>query len=230
MLDAVGSAARLSLENARLHAQLRAQLAEVRASRARIVEASDAERRKIERNLHDGAQQRLLGIRLALRLARSEVDNTETMQALLDEADAEVAATLDELRRLARGIHPAVLEEAGLQPALCDLARRFPIPVAVNALVERVPSQVEAAAYFVVSEALANVVKHAKARTATVDVVRDDGRLIVDITDDGVGGASIDRGTGLRNLQDRVAVLSGALSIRSDPGCGTRIRAVIPCE
>ena len=136
MLDAVGSAARLSLENARLHAQLRAQLAEVRASRARIVEASDAERRKIERNLHDGAQQRLLGIRLALRLARSEVDDTDTMQVLLDEADAEVAATLDELRRLARGIHPVVLEEAGLRPALDDLARRCPIPVAVTALDE----------------------------------------------------------------------------------------------
>ena len=218
MLDAVGSAARLSLENARLHARLRAQLAEVRASRARIVEASDAERRKIERNLHDGAQQRLLGIRLALRLARSEVDDTDVMQALRDEADAEVAATLNELRRLARGIHPVVLEEAGLRPALDDLARRCPIPVAVTALNEHLPRPVEAAAYFVVSEALANVIKHANARTATVDVAREDGRLIVDITDDGVGGASIERGTGLRNLQDRVAVLSGVLSVHSDPG------------
>jgi signal transduction histidine kinase len=230
LLDAVGSAARLSLENARLHAQLRAQLAEVRASRARIVEASDAERRKIERNLHDGAQQRLLGIRLVLRVARSEVDDTAAMQTLLDEADAEVAATLDDLRRLARGIHPVVLEEAGLRPALDDLARRCPIPVAVTAFDERLPQPVEAAAYFVVSEALANVIKHAQARTATVAVVRENGRLIVDISDDGVGGARINGGMGLRNLHDRVAVLSGALTIHSESGCGTRIRAVIPCE
>lgn len=229
LLDAVGSAARLSVENARLHAQLQAQLAEIRASRVRIVEASDAERRKIERNLHDGAQQRLLGIRLALRLARSEVDDTAAMQALIDEADAEVAATVDDLRRLARGIHPAVLEEAGLQPALCDLARRCPIPVTVTALADRLPAAVEAAAYFVVSEALANVSKHAHARAATVDVAREDGRLVVEIKDDGVGGASARRGTGLRNLQDRVEVLSGVLSIHSDLGFGTHIRAVIPC-
>jgi signal transduction histidine kinase len=229
LLDAVGSAARLSVENARLHAQLQAQLAEIRASRVRIVEASDAERRKIERNLHDGAQQRLLGIRLALRLARSEVDDTAAMHALIDEADAEVAATIDDLRRLARGIHPAVLEEAGLQPALCDLARRCPIPVTVSVSVDRLPAAVEAAAYFVVSEALANVSKHAHARAATVDVAREDGRLVVEIKDDGVGGASARRGTGLRNLQDRVEVLSGVLSVHSDLGFGTHIRAVIPC-
>jgi signal transduction histidine kinase len=229
MVDAVGSAARLSLDNARLHAQLRAQLAEVRASRARIVEASDAERRKIERDLHDGAQQRLLGIRLALRLARSEVDDTAMMQALIDDADAEVAAAVDELRRLARGIHPAVLEEAGLEPALCDLARRCPIPVTVTALADRLPAPVEAAAYFVVSEALANVIKHAHAATAAVDVARDDGRLIVEISDDGVGGANTTRGTGLRNMQDRVEALAGVLSVHSDHGRGTQIRAVIPC-
>jgi signal transduction histidine kinase len=229
MLDAVGSAARLALENARLHAALRAQLAEVRASRARIVAAGDAERRTIERNLHDGAQQHLLGIRLALRLARTRLNDTVALSALIDEADTEVAAAVDELRRLARGIHPALLTEAGLEPALGDLARRSPVPVTVTALDERLPAPVEAAVYYVVAEALANVTKHAHARTATVDVQRLDGRLVLEVADDGIGGADPRYGTGLRNLQDRVEALAGTLTVTSDHKCGTRIQAVIPC-
>lgn len=229
LLNAVGSAARLALENARLHAELQAKLAEVHASRARIVEASDAERRRIERNLHDGAQQHLLGIRLALRLARSRLRNTAALETLIGEADAEVAAAIDEVRRLARGIHPAVLSEAGLRPALCDLARRSPVPVTVTAPADRLPAAIEAAAYFVAAESLANMSKHARASTATVDVRHADGQLIVEVTDDGVGGATTRRGTGLRNLKDRVAALEGTLSVDSRDGAGTVIRAVIPC-
>jgi signal transduction histidine kinase len=229
LLNAVGSAARLALENARLHAELQAKLSEVRASRARIVEASDAERRRIERNLHDGAQQHLLGIRLALRLARSRLRDTAALETLIGEADAEVAAAIDEVRRLARGIHPAVLSEAGLRPALCDLARRSPVPVTVTAPAGRLPAAIEAAAYFVAAESLANMSKHARASTATVDVRHADGQLIVEVTDDGVGGATTRRGTGLRNLQDRVAALEGTLSVDSRDGAGTVIRAVIPC-
>jgi signal transduction histidine kinase len=229
LLDAVGSAARLALENARLHAALQARLDEVRASRARIVEASDAERRRIERNLHDGAQQRLLGIRLTLRLASTRLDDAAALQTLLDEADTEAAAAVDELRRLARGIHPAVLTEAGLPAALRDLARRCTVPVTVATADERLPAMVEAAAYFVVAEALANITKHARAGMATVDVACREGRLEVEVTDDGVGGATSAGGTGLRNLQDRVEALDGSLTIISNPGAGTRIRAVFPC-
>jgi signal transduction histidine kinase len=229
LLNAVGSAARLALENARLHAELQARLAEVRASRARIMEASDAERRRIERNLHDGAQQHLLGVRLALRLARSRLRDTAALETLIGEADTEVAAAIDEVRRLARGIHPAVLSEAGLRPALLDLARRSPVPVTVTAPPGRLPAPVEAAAYFVVAESLANIAKHARASTATVDVRRADGQLVVEVSDDGVGGATTRRGTGLPNMQDRVAALEGTLSVDSRDGAGTVIRAVIPC-
>jgi signal transduction histidine kinase len=229
MVDAVASAARLALENARLHVQLQAQLSEVRASRARIVAAGDAERRKIERNLHDGAQQRLLGIRLALRLARARAGDTAALEALIEEADAEVVNAVEEIRQLARGIHPAVLGEAGLVPALWELAHRSPVPVAVSAPVGRLPAAVEAAAYFVVAEALANVAKHAHAGSATVDVERQDGQVVLEVADDGVGGATMLGGSGLRNLHDRVEALGGTLSVDSAAGCGTRVRAVIPC-
>jgi signal transduction histidine kinase len=229
LLHAVGSAARLALENAQLHAALQARLDEVHASRARIVEASDAERRRIERNLHDGAQQRLLGIRLTLRLARTRLNDPDGAQTLLDEADSELAAAVDDLRRLAQGIHPAVLTEAGLAAAVCDLARRCLIPVTVTAADERLPATIEAAAYFVVAEALANITKHAQARRATIEMTHRDGQLEVNVADDGVGGANTTGGTGLRNLQDRVEALDGNLSVVSTCGAGTRIRAVIPC-
>ena len=174
LLDAVGAAARLAIENSRLQAQLEAQLAEVRASRARIVAAGDAERRRLERDLHDGAQQRLLGIRLALRLARQRVGHDDVeVDELLQEADAELMTGLDELRALARGIHPAVLTDEGLSAALASLARRATVPVEIKAVPEeRLAAPVEAAAYFVASEALANVAKHAQASIVTISVTR----------------------------------------------------------
>jgi signal transduction histidine kinase len=228
LLEAVGAAASLTLENARLQADLRAQLAEVRASRARIVEASDAERRRLERDLHDGAQQRLLGIRLALQLARGRVGDEREVEALLQEADAEVVGALDELRTLARGIHPPILTDEGLGPALAALARRASVPVALDVAPERLPERVEATAYFVASEALANVAKHAHASRATISISRTNGRVSIEVADDGVGGADAD-GAGLRGLRDRVEALDGRLAIESRAQAGTRVTAAIPC-
>ncbi len=228
LVAAVGAAASLALENARLQAELRAQLAEVRASRARIVEAGDAERRRLERDLHDGAQQRLLGIRLALQLARGQAGGERAVERLLAEADAEVVGALDELRALARGIHPAILTEDGLAPALAALARRSPLPVELAVSADRLPAPVEATAYFVAGEALANVVKHARASRVAIHTTRTNGRLVIDITDDGEGGADAD-GAGLRGLRDRVEALDGRLTVESPPGGGTRVAAAIPC-
>jgi signal transduction histidine kinase len=228
LLDAVGAAARLALENARLQAELTAQLAEVRASRARIVAAGDAERRRLERDLHDGAQQRLLGIRLALKLAHGRLGDDGAVEELLAEADAEVVGALDELRTLARGIHPPVLTDEGLGPALAALARRAPVRVELEISSERLPERVEATAYFVASEALANVAKHAHATRATIAVNRTNGRVSIEVADDGVGGADRD-GTGLRGLRDRVEALDGQLEVDSPAADGTLVRAVIPC-
>jgi signal transduction histidine kinase len=230
LVEAVGAAALLAIENARLQAELRAQLEEVRASRARIVEAGDAERQRIERDLHDGAQQRLVAIRLALRLARGRLhaDDGE-VETLLAEADDEMRAAVDELRALARGIHPAVLTDKGLAAALGSLARRSPVPVELHAVpTVRLPAPVEAAAYFVTSEALANIAKHAQASRATIDVSLDEGWLRLDIADDGVGGANGDAGSGLSGLRDRVAALDGRLEVVSPRGGGTRLHAELP--
>ena len=231
LLEAVGAAARLAVENSRLQAQLRAQLAEVRASRARIVAAGDAERRRLERDLHDGAQQRLLGIRLALRLARSRVgEDDDEGQELLREADAELMTGLDELRALARGIHPAVLTDEGLSAALASLARRATVPVEIRAVPEeRLGAPVEAAAYFVASEALANVAKHAHASNVTISVTRANGWVRLEVADDGVGGADVSRGSGLSGLRDRVEALDGRLEITSRAAAGTQLRAEFPC-
>jgi signal transduction histidine kinase len=231
LLAAAGAAARLALENERLQAELRAQVAELRASRTRIVEAGDDERRRLERDLHDGAQQRLLAIGLALQLARGQLEaDAETTRELLDEADAELRAALDELRELAHGIHPAVLTEQGLGPALATLAERSPVPVTIDGVPdERLPAPAEAAAYFLVSEALANVAKYAHASRIRVSVVRENGRARVEIHDDGVGGADPSRGSGLRGLLDRVQSLDGRLRIDSPPGRGTHLEAEIPC-
>jgi signal transduction histidine kinase len=230
LLDAVGAAASLALENARLQAELRAQLAEVHASRARIVAAGDAERRRLERDLHDGAQQRLLGIRLALQLARGRVAEADgsSVAELLAEADAEVVDALAELRALARGIHPAILTEEGLGPALAALARRAPVPVEVSICGERLPTSVEATAYFVSAEALANVAKHSHASCASVAVTRTNGRVAIEVADDGIGGADAG-GAGLRGLRDRVEALDGRLEVESSSGGGTRVAADIPC-
>ena len=229
LVKAVGAAATLALENSRLQAELRAQLAEVRASRARIVEAGDKERRRLERDLHDGAQQHLLGIRLALQLARGQLaDGGAALDELLAEADTEAVDALAELRALARGIHPAILTEEGLPAALAALTRRTPVPVELTVDTDRLPAPVEATAYFVTAEALANIAKHAHATQATVDIARANGRLTVEIADDGVGGADTDA-PGLRGLRDRVEALDGHLRIDSPPGHGTHLTATIPC-
>ena len=231
LLLAAGAAARLALENERLQADLRAQLAELRASRVRIVTAGDEERRRLERDLHDGAQQRLLGLGLALQLARAQLgQEANGTTELLSEADAELRAALAELRELARGIHPAVLTEHGLNAALKTLAERSPVAVTIVEIPEeRLPAAAEAAAYFLVSEALANVAKYARASRVRVSVVPLNGRVLVDVEDDGVGGADPSRGSGLRGLSDRVQALDGELELESPPGRGTRVHAEIPC-
>jgi signal transduction histidine kinase len=231
LVEAAGAAARLALENERLQAELRAQLAELRASRARIVQAGDDERRRLERNLHDGAQQRLLGLGLALQLARSTLGPEANGAAeLLGEAEHELRRALDELRELARGIHPAILTDQGLGPALRSLAERSAIPVTIAVPDERLEERIEAAAYFLVSESLANVARYARASAVHVSVSRRNGATVVDVDDDGVGGADPVFGSGLRGLSDRVQALDGTFQIESPPGGGTHLHAVIPCE
>ena len=211
-----------------LDAELRRSLQELRASRARIVEAGDAERRRLERDLHDGAQSRLVALKLLLSSARRRAAGHD-VEPLLTEAIDELDTSLSELRELARGIHPAVLTDHGLEPALQALASRAPVPVTVEADdQERLPGAVESAAYFVVSEALANVAKYANATQASVTVRRVDGHVTVDVTDDGIGGADADAGSGLRGLGDRVAALDGSLSLESPAGGGTHLHAEIP--
>ena len=232
VLSAVSSAAGLTLENVRLQDELHERLEELHASRARIVEAGDDERRRLERNLHDGAQQRLVALSLALRLAQAKLgDDPGAASELLSAASGELTLALEELRELARGIHPAVLTDRGLGPALESLADRTTIAVELEALPEgRFPTRVEAAAFYVVSESLANVAKYAEASSARVRVTNGSGQAIVEVSDDGIGGADAARGSGLRGLVDRVEALDGRLEIESKPGRGTRIKAVIPCE
>jgi PAS domain S-box-containing protein len=203
---------------------------EIRASRARIVEAGDAERRRLERNLHDGAQQRLVALSLALRMARSRVRSSpEAAAELLGAAGDELGQALTELRELARGIHPAVLTDRGLEAAVEALAERAPTRVDVQIAVgERLPAPIEAAAYYVVSESLTNVAKYASANAVTVSVEREDGVARVEVVDDGVGGADPTLGSGLRGLVDRVEALDGRLEVLSVPGGGTTVRAEIP--
>ena len=230
LLEAAGSAARLALENERLHAELRSQLVELRQSRARIVRAGDEERRRLERDLHDGAQQRLLGIGMALQLLKSRIGESGEAAALLVETEVEVQDALKELRELARGIHPAVLTDQGLDSAIRTLAERAPIPVHVSNTAVRLPLDVETAAYFVVAEALANVAKYADASSASVTVAIRNGSVLVEVRDDGIGGADPEGGgSGLRGLADRVGALDGHLVVQSPPGGGTCLVAEIPC-
>ena len=230
LVAAVAAGAGLAVENERLHAAVREQLEEVRASRTRLVEAADAARRRVERDLHDGAQQRLVAVGLALRLARARLaSRPEELDALLVEAVEELTAALAELRELARGIYPALLTDAGLGPALASLAERAPVPV----VLEGVPAQrrsepVEQTCYFVVSEAVTNAAKHASASRVAVSVVPDGGDLRVEVADDGVGGADAE-GSGLRGLADRVAALGGHLLVSSPARGGTRVTATLPC-
>ena len=221
----------LALQHSRLQAEVNAQLDQVRASRARIVEAADTARRRLERDLHDGAQQRLVTLNLALGMARRRAAGADPeLDALLDSASKEAREALVELRELARGIHPAVLTETGLKGALQALIERTPIATTITAVpAERFPASTEATAYFVVCEALANVAKHAAADTAAIAIRRTSGTLIIEVSDDGSGGADPDNGSGLSGLADRVASIGGSLSIDSPPGDGTRIQAKIPC-
>jgi signal transduction histidine kinase len=229
LLGAVTNAARLALENSRLQAELRARLQQIRDSRRRLVNATDAERKRIERNLHDGAQQTLLGLRIAVRLARNQAGaDPAVLDALLAEIDAELQAAVEELRALARGVHPAVLSDAGLEPALAELARRAAIPTRLTCdCAERLPPAIETAAYYVAAEALANVLKHAHASHVEIALARADGHATIEVADDGCGGA--DRsGGGLSGLRDRVEALEGTLAIDSDAHTGTRVRAEFP--
>jgi signal transduction histidine kinase len=231
LVASVASAMRLAVENERLQAEVEAQLTEVRASRARIVAAGDAERKRVERDLHDGAQQRIVSLTLALRLARQRLGNDidPAAESSLAQATGDAKAALAELRELARGIHPQILTEAGLGPAVDSLADRCPVDVAVeiDPSVRFAPA-VEAAAYFVVSEALANVTKYSEATRASIRTSWLNDQLTVEITDDGVGGADPAAGSGLRGLGDRLSAINGTLEVFSPRGGGTRLLAHIP--
>ena len=231
LVRSVCAAAALALENERLQAELRARLEELRASRARIVDAADQERRRIERNLHDGTQQRLVSISMALGLAQAKLESDPAAAgAVFGEARQGLSAALEELRELSHGIHPGILTERGLAAALDELALRSAVPVELAvARLDRLPERIEAAAYYVVSEALANVAKHAHASRARGRVAIADGKLLLEVADDGIGGADADRGSGLRGLMDRVEALGGGLRLSSPPGQGTIVRAEIPC-
>jgi signal transduction histidine kinase len=222
---AVTSVARLALENERLAAQVRAQLEEVRASRSRIVDAADAERRRIERDLHDGAQQRLVALAMRLDQARAQSAGASD---LIDATTAELLAAIREVRDLARGVHPPILTDAGLAAAIEALAERTPFPVTIEATDERFAPEVEAAAYFVVAEGLTNIARYANASGARVNVVSVDGRLHVRVSDDGKGGADPAAGSGLRGLEDRLAAVGGELRVTSEPGAGTTLLATLP--
>jgi signal transduction histidine kinase len=193
------------------------------------VQAGDDARRRLERNLHDGAQQRLVAVSIAIRLAKSRLaDDRKAAEELLTSASEELALALEELRELARGIHPAILTDRGLGAALEALAGRSPVPVELAPPEERLPGPVEAAAYYVVSEALANVAKYAQATQVRVSVAQRNGAAVVEVVDDGIGGADPAGGSGLRGLADRVEALGGRLRVESPPAEGTRVEAEIP--
>jgi signal transduction histidine kinase len=229
LVQAAAAAAALALDNERLKADLRARVEELRVSRVRIVEAADAARRRLERDLHDGAQQQLVSLALDLRLLKARVRGGE-VEPLVDELASKLAVALSELRELARGIHPAILTDRGLGPAIEALASRVPVPVTSEVEVkDRLSGPIEAAAYFVVAEALTNIVKYARATQAHVEIRREGDIVSVSVVDDGVGGARIGAGSGLRGLQDRLAALDGTLTVESPRSGGTRLSARIPC-
>ena len=203
---------------------------ELRVSRAQVVEAGDAERRRLERNLHDGAQQRLVALSLELGLLEQRFQDDPEAQRAIDQARRELGESLRELRDLARGIHPAVVTGYGLAVAAQSLVDRSPVPVELDVdLDERVPETIEVAAYYLVSESLTNVAKYAHASRATVEIRRSAGHLVVEIADDGVGGADVAGGSGLKGLTDRIEALGGRLEVESPVGGGTRVRAEMPC-
>jgi signal transduction histidine kinase len=232
LVQAAAAGAALALDNERLKADLRARLEELRASRVRIVEAGYAARRRIERDLHDGAQQLLVALSIDLRLINSRLGEADPdTKSLAEGASEKLASALAELRELARGIHPAVLSERGLGPAVEAIAQRASVPVECELRIrDRLADPLEAAAYFIVAEALTNVAKYAHATTAHVRVLQLEDELEVEVVDDGIGGASSDRGSGLRGLADRVAAVDGTLSVKSPEGRGTRVLARIPYD
>jgi signal transduction histidine kinase len=230
LLQAVTAAAGIAIENARLHAELRARLEELRGSRARVLEAGQSERQRLERNLHDGAQQRLIALSLELSLLEEQLAGDPVAAERIASARTEIASSLEELREVARGIHPAVVSGHGLEVALEQLTARAAVPVRLTVdLGSRLPEPLEVAAYYLVSESLANIAKYARATSASVEVTRRHADVLVEIADDGVGGADESRGSGLRGLADRVEALGGRLRIWSPAGGGTRVRAEIPC-
>jgi signal transduction histidine kinase len=230
LLDAVSAAAAIALENGRLQAELRAQLDELKGSRGRVIEAGQKERQRLERNLHDGAQQRLVALSLELSMLQSELGSDPAAQARIDRAKREIGLSLEELRDVARGLHPAVVTSHGLEVALESLAARAPVPVHLSVELDgRLPERLEVAAFYLVSECLTNIGKHAHASEATVGVARTNGTVRIEVSDDGVGGADTERGSGLRGLADRVEALDGRLRVWTPAGQGTRVRAEIPC-
>lgn len=232
LLVSVVRVLRLALENERLEGELRDQLAAVTESRERIVSAAEDERRRVERDLHDGAQQRLVGVMLSIQQARAIAEAggpPDALRAQLDAVAGETSEAMRELRELARGIHPAILEDEGLAAAVGALARRSGVPVDVDVdLARRPPRLVESTAYFTIAEALTNAQRHAHADHVSVRVRSNDGALELEVADDGAGGADPDRGSGLRGLADRVAAVGGRLAVDSPSGSGTRVRATIP--
>jgi signal transduction histidine kinase len=231
LVDAAAAAASLSLQNARLQAEVRAQLLEVEQSRARLVQAADAERRRLERDIHDGAQQRLVALAVALRVAERKLDGADSteVERVLETAVSELQTAVDELRELARGVYPAILTEEGLGAALESLAGRSSLPVAVELPSRRLPAEIEAAAYFVVCETLANAAKHSGATRVSVAVEVCDGHVVTRVQDDGCGGAYAADGSGLSGLADRVGAHGGTLRVHSPPGQGTLVVAEMPC-
>ncbi len=227
LIEAITSSARLATANVRLQAEVRVRLAEVTASRRRILEAGDAERSRLERRLRDGPELRLGGLAAKLRAARGSAGDDRTVE-LIRHAESQLEATRDEMLRLARGIHPRELSDHGLSAALSALAKDFPVPVELAVMPIESSQTAQACAYFVCSEALANVAKHASASRVNISVKRDGRNLLIEVRDDGVGGAERDRGAGLSGLADRVEALGGTLSVESPPGRGTRVLASIP--
>ena len=231
LVDSVCAAAGLTLENERLQAELRARLTELQASRARLVEATEAERRRIERDLHDGTQQRLVSIAMSLGLLELKMPmGAAQARPIVREARESLTAALAELRELTHGIHPTILTERGLPTALEELCQRAALPAHLQLdLDQRLPDRVESAAYFVVSEALTNAAKHSHASEVRVKAARAGELLIVEVADDGIGGATVGGGTGLRGLTDRVEALGGTLTVTSPLGQGTMLHAELPC-
>jgi signal transduction histidine kinase len=230
LLGAATAVAAIAVENGRLQAELSARVEELRGSRTRVIDAGQKERQRLERNLHDGAQQRLIALSLELRLLEQRLEGDSEATTRLDHARREIALSLEELRDVARGMHPAVLSGHGLQVALESITARAAVPVRLTVELDgRMQERLEVVAYYVVSESLTNIAKHAQATRATVAVGRDDGQMVVEVVDDGIGGADTERGSGLRGLADRVEAVGGRLRVWTPRGGGTRVKAEIPC-